>query len=102
MAARVARFSQEFEFPSCWRSSGDRFGVSSCSSHCENWDLDLSDEGFCDSLLGRVCHRERAVLTQTSSQDFFGEKGRSEADFLEESGAQVQFPENAVIKLFNP
>ena len=48
----------------------------------KNWDLDLSDEGFWDSLLGRVCNRERAVLRQTSSQDFFSEKGRSETDPL--------------------
>ena len=30
----------------------------------------------------RVCSRERAVLRQTSAQDFFSEKGRSETDPL--------------------
>ena len=50
--------------------------------HCKNLDLDLSDEGFWDGLLGRVCNRERAVLRQTSSQDFLSEKGRSETDPL--------------------
>ena len=62
----------------CWPIS-EEFLV---FSHCKNWDLDLSDEGFWDSLLGRVCNREPAVLRQTSSQDFFSEKGRSETDPL--------------------
>ena len=52
------------------------------NTHCKSWDLDLSDEGFWDSLLGRVCNRERTVLRQTSFQDFFSKKGRSETDPL--------------------
>ena len=58
------------------------FWKDSSKIHCQNWDLDLSDEGFWDSPLGRVCNRERAVLRQTCSQDYFSEKGRSETDPL--------------------
>ena len=55
----------------------------------ESAEYTAQNEGMCHAWdvvwfagVGRVRNRERAVLRQTSSQDFFSEKGRSETDPL--------------------